>query len=130
MPLATTELPELADLAPFWLTVEEAIRALSPSLNNLGSLRRGHIRQLAPVVLGAKGWQHYASESWATWAEFKLAINAEFGLSKEQLNARFYALRLGEEEDAASFVIRVEQERKALGASKEATVHSFVPRLP
>ena len=68
--LAANHLPEPADLGPFWLQVEEAVRSLHASLLDLSVLRRPHVRQLAPVVLGARGWAHFQHSSWGSWREF------------------------------------------------------------
>ena len=58
-PLAAEALPEPDDLGGFWLQAEEAVKSLDPSLGDLSKLTNEHMRQLAPVLLGAKGWQHY-----------------------------------------------------------------------
>jgi hypothetical protein len=55
-PLASDRFPEPSDLGAFWLQVEEALRSIHPSLHSLYQLRAGHLRQLAPVILGARGW--------------------------------------------------------------------------
>ena len=88
-----------------------------------------HLRQLAPVVLGAKGWAHYADRHFGSWESFKDAVNLEFGLSKGQLSARFFALTPNPGEDSASFVIRVEQERRAVQVNEQATLHCFKTKL-
>lgn len=59
-PLAATSLPEPADLGPFWREVEEAIRSLHPSLGDFGMYTSEHVRNLAPTILGARGWHHFA----------------------------------------------------------------------
>ena len=56
-------------------------------------------------------------------------MNNEFGLSPSQLNSRYYGLRPKLKETSASFILRVEQERRTLGANEEATMHCFVPKL-
>jgi hypothetical protein len=128
-PLAQRELPEPADLGPFWLQVEEAVRSLHETLGDLGRLQTGHIRQLAPVILGAKGWQHFRGSRWHSWQGFKDSVSGEFGLSMEQLSARYYALTPRAGEGTAEFVIRVEQQRRTLEMDEVATLHCFLPRL-
>jgi hypothetical protein len=58
-PLAATTLPEPDDLSGFWLEAEEAIRSLDETLADLNLLTDRHMRQLAPVLLGVRGWQHF-----------------------------------------------------------------------
>jgi hypothetical protein len=107
-PLATDSLPEPADLGAYWLQVEEAVRSLHPTIQDLTQLNHRHLRHLAPVLLGAKGWQQYQHETFYDWAHFKRVISADFGLSGSQLTARFYALEPEADETSASFVLRVE----------------------
>ena len=56
-------------------------------------------------------------------------MEKEFGLSNDELKSRFYALAPRTGEESYAFVIRVEQTRRGVGASDEATLHSFVPKL-
>lgn len=69
------------------------MRSLDPSLLDLGVLQADHIRRLAPIILGPRGWQHYETQHFYSWGDFKNAINKEFGLSPSQLNTRYYGLR-------------------------------------
>jgi hypothetical protein len=128
-PLAPTELPEPADLGPFWLTVEEGVLSLTPTLTALHYLNSNHLRQLTPVILGARGWQHFQGRTWGSWDQFKREVNADFGLSEAQLSARFYAMRPAANEDSYAFIIRVEANRRTVGANEEATLHCFLPKL-
>lgn len=97
--------------------MEEAVRSLHPSMSDLSALGAAHLKQLAPVILGPRGWAHFQDNYWQTWAEFKNDVNAEFALSKSQLNARFYNMMPHRGEASAAYVIRVERERKALGCN-------------
>ena len=56
-------------------------------------------------------------------------VSKEFGLSESQLNARYFGLKPQAKESSASFVLRVEQERRSIAANEEATLHCFVTRL-
>ena len=56
-------------------------------------------------------------------------MNKEFGLSKQELHSRFFAMAPKDGEEGHEFVIRVEMSRRSVGASEESTYHSFVPRL-
>ena len=61
--------------------MEGAIQSLHPSLARLDLLGGAQVRQLAPVVLGPKGYQHYQHELWASWREFRDRISEDLGLS-------------------------------------------------
>ena len=55
-------------------------------------------------------------------------MDNEFGLSREELEARFYAMDRKNGELSHSFIIRIEQSRRGIGVSAEATLHSFLPK--
>lgn len=129
-PLAEKELPEPADLAPFWLQVEEALRSLHPSLEFVGAFTASHMRNIAPAILGARGWHHLKGVGIESWDRLKSVVEAEFGLSGAEMESRFYALQPGTGEDAHRFIIRVENARRGVQAADTATLHCFLPRLP
>ena len=56
-------------------------------------------------------------------------MGKEFGLSQSQLNAKYFGLTPQAKESSASFVLRVEQDRRSIAANEEATLHCFVPKL-
>ncbi len=56
-------------------------------------------------------------------------MDREFGLIRGQLEARFFTMQPKPGEDSASFVVRVEQARRGVGAHAVATLHCFLPRL-
>ena len=56
-------------------------------------------------------------------------VSGDFGLSSDQLNARFFGLYPKEGERSAQFVLRVEQQRRQINANEEATLHCFKVRL-
>jgi hypothetical protein len=63
------------------------------------------------------------------WGDFKARIGKEFGLSSSQLSARYFGMKPQAKESSASFVVRVEQERRSIAANEEATLHCFIPHL-
>jgi hypothetical protein len=128
-PLAEEELPEPEDLSGFWLRAEGAVRSLHLSLDDLNKLGEAHMRQLAPVLLGARGWLHYQRTTFYNWNHFKGQVSNDFGLSEAQLNARFFGMYPKEGEASANFVLRVEQQRRQLDAHEDATLHCFKARL-
>jgi hypothetical protein len=75
------QLPAPCNLGAFWSQVEGAVRSLHNSLADLGLLGPDEMRQLVPVILGTKGWQHYQQEAFGGWVHFKRVVTKEFGLS-------------------------------------------------
>lgn len=64
------------------------------------------------------------------WDSFKTAVDLEWGVTKEEETAAFYAMAIGEGEDASTFVLRVESTRKVVGVPGTGLEHVFTPRLP
>ncbi len=88
-----------------------------------------HMLQLGPVLLGAKGAQYYQRELFTGWADFKRQVDRDFGLSDDQLRERFFGMTHGAQESDASFILRVEQQRRSIGAPADATLHCFKAKL-
>ncbi len=63
------------------------------------------------------------------WQHFRGLIDSDFGLSQTQLNERFFSMAQAPGEDGASFILRVEQQRRSIGASAETTLHCFRAKL-
>jgi hypothetical protein len=84
---------------------------MHPSIDVL-TLNPAALKSLGPCVLGRAGWRAIVSANGsmepATWAELKKITDAEFGLTKRQIRSRFKALRPKEDEDSATFVLRVD----------------------
>ena len=65
-----------------------------------------------------------------TWGSFKAAVDLEWGITKDKETAAFYAMAIGEGEDASTFMLRVESTRKVVGVPGTGLEHVFTPRLP
>ena len=63
------------------------------------------------------------------WGHFKGVVSGDFGLSPEQLNARFFGLQPKLDKGSANFILRVEQQRRQINGSEEATLYCFKVRL-
>lgn len=109
--LAAESAPEPADLAPFWLQVESAVSSLDCQVD-LSDLTVLDVMTLGPIVLGAVGWSQVNQSACSTWRAFKSEVETIFGLHKDQLIEKFFAMAQKEDESAAKFVLRVEAERK------------------
>lgn len=88
------------------------------------------MRNLAPTVLGARGWHHFAGQVFWGWSEFKEAVEKEFGLSTADLEARLFSMEMERDEEAYKFVLRVENARRGVNGGDAATLHCYIPRLP
>jgi hypothetical protein len=62
--------------------------------------------------LGARGWQQVKDKYFHDFASFKKEVELVFGLTKEQMEEKFFAMAPGPGETDASFILRVETERR------------------
>ena len=76
------KLPAQQDLSCFWGRAERAINGLSTEFK-VGDLRRPHIRELGPVVLGSPVWQLLQNALVDDWDELKQAVERRFGLTRD-----------------------------------------------
>ena len=77
-------------------------------------------------------WMAHRALSISSWAEFERAVNAVFGLSTAESQARLLAMLPDPKEPAKVFVLRVEHERKALPVGlvdNDNLLHIFLPKL-
>lgn len=104
------------------------MRALDSSIQ-LDLLGQAHMRQIVPVILGARGFQHYQNEVFISWRQFRQVVSRDFGMSESQLRSRFFAMQREGGETGARFVLRVERERRNAQVPEESTLHCFLARL-
>ena len=91
------------------------------------------------MLVGATAWREVETTRmvhWAisisNWAEFERAVNAVFGLSTAESQARLFAMLPDPKENAKVFVLRVEHECKALPVGlvdNDTLLHAFLPKL-
>ena len=67
-----------------------------------------HIAQLGPFVLGDTAWQLFGGAYFWDWDTFKECVEARYGLTKDQLEDAFFSMHPASGEDAAAFVLWVE----------------------
>lgn len=84
--MAEEEVPPPKDLSVFWINAEAAVKSLDVSFQGFQSVvGPGHIACLGKILVGAKGWQLLQHQTFASWAQFKAAVEKFFGLTGEQL---------------------------------------------
>lgn len=128
-PLAETTLPEPQDLGAFWGSVERALLSLDPTFRGYKfDFREGHIDNLGPYILGAKGWAQLGNKSYRSWGMFEKEVEEVFGVTKDQMEEQFFALAPKPQESSPEFVLRIEMERRRLGVDKGSTFHAFVKK--
>ena len=76
------KLPAQQDLSCFWGCAVCAINGLSTDFKVV-DLRRPHIRELGPVVLGSPVWQLLQNALLDDWEELKQAVEHRFGLTRD-----------------------------------------------
>lgn len=128
-PLAAESAPEPADLAPFWLQVEAAVGSLDSQVDVM-DLTVMDVLTLGPLVLGAVGWSQVNQAACTSWRTFRAEVETVFGLHRDQLIEKFFAMTQGEDESAAKFILRIEAERKLRNVQVREVYHVFVRRLP
>ena len=99
------------DLTSFWKASERALLGLGAELK-LNNLRREHLHQLGPHLLGEVIWGAIEHREFDTWFEMQALVDERWGLSPEQRRGAFFGLRPKTGECFESFVIRVEDERR------------------
>lgn len=106
--------------------MEETIKSLSPDFADLDhDLDPSQIHNLAPTLLGAVGAQQVDYRAIFSWPAFKLAVDKVFGLSREQLMSRFYAMRPGPGELSERFAVRLDHEVRVLGVMGDVALNVF-----
>ena len=63
------------------------------------------------------------------WWNFKLAVEATFGLTEQQRKARFYQLTRAPLESCEAFVLHVEESRARLRLDQESVMLAFEKQL-
>lgn len=80
-------------------------------------------------MLGRAGWRAIVSANSGSepisWVELKRLTDAEFGLTKRQIKSRFKGMRPQQGEDSASFVLRVDQQRKLINFRQSECLDHF-----
>ncbi len=62
-----------------------------------------------PHVLGFLGWQQVAAKQPKNWHALMKEVEVVFGMSREQLEERFFALEKHRDESSAQFVKTLDQ---------------------
>ncbi len=62
-----------------------------------------------PHVLGFLGWQQVAAKQPKNWHTLMKEVKVVFGISREQLEERFFALEKRRDESSAQFVKTLDQ---------------------
>ena len=88
------------------------------------------VSELAPALLGMPIWSLLRADlSWHTWDDLKALVEARWGLTAAQMRESFFRMRPERGEQAAWFVLRVEDAHKCLDVSDETTLNVFLPCL-
>lgn len=91
----------------------------------LTNLTHNGCANLAPIILGDRAWQ-VIRESGVTfddWDEFKVAVNARFGIDEFDMHDMLYATQPASGEQGWDFVCRMEDERALLGGNPRDMLH-------
>ena len=67
------------------------MEGLGPEIS-VWDLRREHLRQVAPVLLGPMVWEMFKHEAWDSWGEMEAAVDRRFGLSRRQIVNAFFVM--------------------------------------
>ena len=89
-----------------------------------------YIAQLGPFVLGDTAWQLFGRVYFRDWDTFKECVKARYGLTKDQLEDVFFNMQPASGEDAAAFVLQVEDTHTSLGVNTRSVLRTFFPHLP
>ena len=121
------EVPRRQDLHDFWERAERHLPGLCADLE-LCALNRAHLSALGPHLLGDKAWGKVAKHDFATWDEFKQAVQQVFGLTAAEIRRSFKAITKEHGEPDDEFILRVEEARSEGRHSRLDCVDDILPR--
>ena len=101
---------------------------MGPTCNPL-LFNAAHMAHMAPVLLGPAAWDTMSEQRLGDWLDFKLAVEAWYGLSRRACLRAFFNMMPEAEEATGGFLRHLEDMWARYGVDKEETRHHFVKRL-
>lgn len=75
-------------------------------------------------------WQSIKSHVFVNWSAFKLLVEQNFGLDRDQILNAFFAMSPAKEEDTSNFILRVKTLRARYAVDDMMCYRAFVRVLP